>query len=315
MTVPRLSFARLLIANRGEIALRIIRAARKHGLETVSVLASDDRGARHADAADQCVHLSAGSGYRDIEALMQAVARSGADALHPGYGFLAETPELAEACRAAGVVFIGPAPETIRLMGNKSLARRAMSQAGLAVVPGYDGESQDDAHLAEEARRIGYPLMVKACAGGGGRGMRRVESPEQFAEALALARSEARQAFGDDRMLLERALDGARHIEFQLLADCFGRVVHLGERECSIQRRHQKLIEEAPAPGVDPGARRKIGENVVAAVRSVGYRGAGTVEMLLGPDGDWYFMEMNTRLQVEHPVTEAVSGEGLSAGS
>lgn len=311
MTAPRLSFRRLLIANRGEIALRIVRAAREHGLETVAVLAPDDGGSRHAVAADQCVHLPAGSGYSDIAALMQAVAKSGADALHPGYGFLAETPELAQACRSAKIVFIGPAPETIRLMGDKSLARQAMSRAGLAVIPGYDGEDQDDSHLAREARRVGYPLMIKACAGGGGRGMRRVESPELFDTALTLARSEARQAFGDDRVLLERAIDGARHIEFQLLADRFGQVIHLGERDCSIQRRHQKLIEEAPAPGVDPDTRRKIGESLVAAMKRVGYLGAGTIEMLLAPDGAWYFMEMNTRLQVEHPVTEAVFGEDI----
>ena len=303
--------SRLLIANRSEIALRIARAARAEGLQTIAIVAEDDAGAIHPSMMDWCVRLPHGAGYLDIDAVMAAARCAGADALHPGYGFLAENPALAQACEDAGLVFIGPAAETIRLMGDKARARQAMVRAGLPVIAGYDGENQDPGHLARQAAIVGYPLMIKARAGGGGRGLRRVDSAAEFDAALAAARAEGRVAFGDDSVLIERAIDGARHVEFQILADRYGKVIHLGERDCSVQRRHQKLIEEAPAPGVEPSTRERIGALVVRALASIGYLGAGTVEMLLAPDGTWMFMEMNTRLQVEHPVTEAITGEDL----
>ncbi len=304
-------FSRLLIANRGEIAIRIIRAARTLGLETVAVFEARDAKSPHVLAADCAVELDSPLGYRDIGSIIAAARSSGAELVHPGYGFLSENAAFAQACDASGLVFVGPAPETISLMGDKAAARRVMAGEGLPTVPGYDGPDQSDERLLQEAALLGFPLMIKARAGGGGRGLRRVASQADFPHELTASRNESRAAFGDDNVLLERAIDGARHIELQVLADRYGQVFHLGDRDCSVQRRHQKLIEEAPAPRLSAELRTQIAAKVVQALRSTGYCGAGTVEMLLAPDGQWFFMEMNTRLQVEHPVTELVTGEDI----
>jgi geranyl-CoA carboxylase alpha subunit len=309
-------FHKILIANRGEIALRILRSARALGYRTVAVYSSADAQARHALEADEAVCIGEplpAQSYLNIPALLQAARQTGADAIHPGYGFLAENEDFALACREAGLVFIGPSPEAIRAMGHKAEAKRWMQQAGVPCVPGYDGDDQSTERLIQEAQRVGYPVMIKATAGGGGRGMRKVDQPEAFAEALRSAQSEALNAFGSAQVLLERAIEEPRHIEIQIFADRHGHVVHLGERDCSVQRRHQKVIEESPSPAVSPALRERMGQTAVQAVQALGYEGAGTLEFLLDARGDFYFMEMNTRLQVEHPVTEAVTGLDLVA--
>ncbi len=308
------SFGKILIANRGEIVARVARTARRMGYATVAVHSDADAGAPFVAACDEAVGiggLGPADSYLRIDAIIEACRRSGADAVHPGYGFLSENAAFATACAQAGLVFIGPPPSAIEAMGDKAAARRRMAAAGVPCIPGYDGEDQDDQCLAAEAGRIGFPLMVKAAAGGGGRGMRRVHVPEELPGALASARSEAASAFGDGRLILERLLVGARHVEVQVFADGNGQVVHLFERDCSVQRRHQKVIEEAPSPAVDPALRERMGRAAGAAAAAVGYMGAGTVEFLLDADGGFHFMEMNTRLQVEHPVTEMITGLDL----
>ncbi|MFC7335468.1 acetyl/propionyl/methylcrotonyl-CoA carboxylase subunit alpha [Rhodocista pekingensis] len=307
-------FRTLLIANRGEIACRIIRTARRLGLATVAVHSDADAGARHVALADAAVRIGpapARESYLRIEAILDAARRTGADAVHPGYGFLSENAAFAEACAGAGLVFVGPPPAAIRAMGGKSEAKALMAAAGVPLVPGYHGEDQDGALLRAEAERIGWPVLIKASAGGGGKGMKVATGPEDFADQLASAKREALAAFGDDRVLIEKYLARPRHVEIQVFADAQGGCVYLFERDCSIQRRHQKVVEEAPAPGLDPALRRRMGEAAVAAARAIGYVGAGTVEFLLDQDGRFYFMEMNTRLQVEHPVTEMITGQDL----
>ncbi|QCI69204.1 acetyl-CoA carboxylase biotin carboxylase subunit [Phreatobacter stygius] len=307
-------FTSVLIANRGEIALRIMRTARRMGHGVVAVYSSADAGAQHVHAADRAVHIGEAlpsQSYLAIDRIIAAAKASGADAVHPGYGFLAENADFARACRAAGLVFIGPSPEAIDAMGNKAGAKTIMAGAGVPVVPGYQGADQGEARLAEEAARIGFPVMIKAVAGGGGRGMRLVPDAARFTDLLRSARSEAENAFGDPTVILERAIIDPRHIEIQVFGDRHGGAVHLGERDCSVQRRHQKLVEEAPSPVVSADLRARMGATAVKAVKALGYEGAGTLEFLLEPDGAFYFMEMNTRLQVEHPVTELITGLDL----
>jgi geranyl-CoA carboxylase alpha subunit len=304
----------LLIANRGEIARRIARTARRMGLRTIAVYSDADRDALHVREADAAVRIGAASpreSYLNSAAIIGAAARAGADAVHPGYGFLAENADFAQAVIDAGLTWVGPPPAVIRQMGDKAEAKRIARQARVPTIPGAEPEDQTDAGLMASAKTVGFPLMIKAAAGGGGRGMRRVQAESELAAALAAARSEAQHAFGDGRLLLERALDGARHIEVQVFADQHGNVVHLGERDCSVQRRHQKLIEESPSPAVDAALRAKLGDAAVALAKAVNYVGAGTVEFLLDASGQFHFMEMNTRLQVEHPVTELTSGADL----
>jgi 3-methylcrotonyl-CoA carboxylase alpha subunit len=306
-------FGKILIANRGEIACRIIATAGRLGIATVAVYSEADADARHVTLADEAHPIGpppARQSYLDVEAVLAAARASGAEAIHPGYGFLSENADFAEACAAAGVVFIGPPPAAIRAMGSKAAARMLMREAGVPIVPGYDGADQDPARLFDEARRIGFPVLIKASAGGGGRGMRIVPEAGAFAAALAAARREATSAFGDDQVLIERYLERPRHIEVQVFADRHGSVLSLFERDCSIQRRHQKIIEEAPAPGLAEKARDAIARAAIAAARAVGYVGAGTVEFVAAA-GQFHFIEMNTRLQVEHPVTEAVTGLDL----
>ncbi len=307
-------FSKVLIANRGEIACRVIRSCRARGLRTVAVVSEADRHALHARLADEAVEIGAApprESYLNIERLIQACKATGTQAVHPGYGFLSENAEFAEACAAAGLVFIGPPAEAIRLMGNKAEAKRRMREAGVPCIPGYDGTDQSDATLTREAEKIGLPLMIKAAAGGGGRGMRRVADFAELPAALASARSEAQSAFGSGELILEYALTAPRHVEVQVFADTQGNVIHLGERDCSIQRRHQKVIEEAPSPAVNHELRARMGEVAVQAARAIGYVGAGTIEFLLDTNGEFFFMEMNTRLQVEHPVTELITGLDL----
>ncbi|MFZ5492254.1 MAG: acetyl/propionyl/methylcrotonyl-CoA carboxylase subunit alpha [Pseudomonadota bacterium] len=307
-------FDTLLIANRGEIACRVIATARRLGIRTVAVYSDADAGARHVRLADAAVRLGpapAADSYLSMDAVLEAARVSGAQAIHPGYGFLAENAVFARRCAQAGLVFVGPPPEAIEAMGAKDAAKRLVVQADVPVVPGFDAPGADDAQLIEAAARVGYPLLVKAAAGGGGRGMRRVDSAAGLADAIASARREALAAFGDDALLLERYVTHARHVEVQVFADAYGRAVHLFERDCSVQRRHQKVVEEAPAPGLSDELRAAMGEAAVRAALAVGYRGAGTVEFLLAPDGAFHFLEMNTRLQVEHPVTEAITGLDL----
>ena len=307
-------FERLLIANRGEIACRIMRTARRLGLSTVAVYSDADRDAAHVAAADDAIHIGpapARDSYLDIGAILNAARRSGAQAVHPGYGFLSENAEFAEACRTEGIVFVGPSPEAIRAMGSKSAGKDILRGAGVPLVPGYHGEDQDLATLRRAAEEIGWPVLVKASAGGGGRGMRVVEAPDAFDAAVAGAKRESKAAFGDDRLLIEKYLDRPRHVEMQVFGDNHGNVVHLFERDCSIQRRHQKVIEEAPAPHFPEATRRSMAEAAVAAARAIGYSGAGTIEFLLDRSGSFYFIEMNTRLQVEHPVTELITGFDL----
>ena len=305
---------RLLIANRGEIVTRIARTARQMGIATVAVHSVADRASVHVTACDDAVSLgglAAADSYLRIDKLLAAARSSGADAIHPGYGFLSENAEFAAAVSAAGLVFVGPPPAAIDAMGDKARARRRMAAAGIAVVPGYDGDDQDPAILQHEADRIGYPVMVKAAAGGGGRGMRLVQSAPDLPDALRSAAAEAAKAFGDGRLILERAVVEPRHVEIQVFADSHGNVLHLGERDCSVQRRHQKVAEESPSPAVNAELRVRMGAAAVAVAREIGYVGAGTVEFLLDRAGHFYFMEMNTRLQVEHPVTECVTGLDL----
>jgi 3-methylcrotonyl-CoA carboxylase alpha subunit len=307
-------FSKILIANRGEIACRIIRTARRLGISTVAVYSEADRDAAHvafADAARAIGPAPARESYLDGEKIIAAALASGAEAIHPGYGFLSENAGLAEACAAADLVFIGPPAAAIRAMGGKSEAKALMARAGVPVVPGYHGDDQSAEKLAAEAGATGYPVLIKASAGGGGKGMRVAETPDEFAAALTGARREALASFGDDRMLIEKYLVRPRHVEVQVFADNHGNCVSLFERDCSIQRRHQKVVEEAPAPGLSADLRKRMGEAAVAAARAVGYSGAGTIEFLLDANGGFYFMEMNTRLQVEHPVTEFITGLDL----
>ena len=314
MTTVATPFHKVLIANRGEIALRVLRSAKALGYRTVAVYSTADARARHVLEADQAVCIGEPlprQSYLNIPALIEAARRSGADAVHPGYGFLAENEDFAAACRAAGLVFIGPSPEAIKAMGDKAGAKALMAAAGVPVIPGYQGEDQSAERLAAEAAKIGWPVMIKATAGGGGRGMRRVDHAEDFADALRSAQSEALSAFGDATVILERALIAPRHIEIQVFADRHGNAVHLGERDCSVQRRHQKVIEEAPSPAVSAELRARMGAVATKAVLAIGYEGAGTLEFLLDRHGEFFFMEMNTRLQVEHPVTEAITGLDL----
>jgi 3-methylcrotonyl-CoA carboxylase alpha subunit len=303
----------LLVANRGEIACRVMKSARRLGLTTIAVYSEADAEARHVALADeaQLIGLApAAESYLNIEAVIAAACAAGAEAVHPGYGFLSENADFAEACTAAGLIFVGPSPQAIRAMGSKIKAKEIMAKAGVPLVPGYHGADQSDEALAAAAEATGFPLLIKASAGGGGKGMRVVEAAEDFAEALAGARREALGAFGDAEVLLEKYLQRPRHIEIQVFADHQGAVVHLFERDCSLQRRHQKVLEEAPAPGIDPAERAAMGAAAVAAAKAIDYLGAGTVEFIVEA-GAFHFMEMNTRLQVEHPVTEMVTGIDL----
>jgi 3-methylcrotonyl-CoA carboxylase alpha subunit len=311
--------ASVLIANRGEIACRILRTARAMGLRTVAVYSDADRDALHVQLADDAVRIgpaSAAESYLNVDALKHAIRVTGAESVHPGYGFLAENADFAQAVEAAGATWIGPPPAAIRAMGSKAAAKARMADAGVPLVPGYHGDDQDPETLAREAEQVGYPLLIKASAGGGGKGMRVVERAGDFADQLAAAKRESKASFGDDRVLLERYLQKPRHIEVQVFADIHGNAVHLHERDCSPQRRHQKVLEEAPAPGMTPEKRAEMGQAAVAAAQAIGYVGAGTVEFIAeGEPGAeaFYFMEMNTRLQVEHPVTEAITGQDLVA--
>ena len=311
----------ILIANRGEIACRIIATAKAMGIRTIAVASEPDRDARHADMADAVVHIggdTAASSYLDQDKIIAAAKSQGADAIHPGYGFLSENPQFVDAVGQSGLIFIGPSADAIRAMGLKDQAKQLMANAGVPVVPGYDGEDQHDAVLESEAAKIGFPVMIKARAGGGGKGMRRVDAEADFIDALHATKREAINSFGDDHVLIEKYIAQPRHIEVQIFADHHGNIVHLFERDCSLQRRHQKVIEEAPAPGMTPEIRQAMTEAAITAARAIGYHGAGTVEFIvdgksdLRPDGFW-FMEMNTRLQVEHPVTEMITGFDLVA--
>ena len=306
-------FGSVLIANRGEIACRVIRTARRMGLRSIAVFSDADAGAAHVALADAAVRIgpaAAAESYLAIDRIIAAARRTGAEAIHPGYGFLSENADFAEACAAAGLVFVGPPAGAIRAMGSKSAAKALMEQAGVPLVPGYHGAEQDPAMLARAAAEIGYPVLIKASAGGGGKGMRVVRAPADFAAELDRARGEARAAFGDDRVLVEKYLTKPRHIEIQVFADSHGNVVSLHERDCSIQRRHQKIVEEAPAPLIDAAMRAAMGRAACDAARAINYVGAGTVEFI-AEDGAFHFMEMNTRLQVEHPVTEMITGIDL----
>lgn len=307
-------FDTLLIANRGEIACRVAATARRLGIRTVAVYSDADANARHVAACDIAVHIGGPeprASYLRADAILQAARDTGAKAIHPGYGFLSENEAFAEAAEQAGIAFVGPPASAIAAMGSKSAAKSLMEKAGVPLVPGYHGDNQDPQFLKEQADAIGYPVLIKASAGGGGKGMRVVESSGAFLDALASCQREAASSFGDDRVLIERYLQKPRHIEIQVFADTHGNCVYLFERDCSVQRRHQKVIEEAPAPGMTEERRRAMGEAAVAAARAVGYVGAGTVEFIAEPDGRFYFMEMNTRLQVEHPVTEMITGHDL----
>lgn len=307
-------FDTLLIANRGEIACRVAATARRLGIRTVAVYSDADANARHVAACDVAIHIGGPeprASYLRADAILQAARDTGAKAIHPGYGFLSENEAFAEAAEQAGIAFVGPPASAIAAMGSKSAAKSLMEKAGVPLVPGYHGDNQDPQFLKEQADAIGYPVLIKASAGGGGKGMRVVESSGAFLDALASCQREAASSFGDDRVLIERYLQKPRHIEIQVFADTHGNCVYLFERDCSVQRRHQKVIEEAPAPGMTEERRRAMGEAAVAAARAVGYVGAGTVEFIAEPDGRFYFMEMNTRLQVEHPVTEMITGHDL----
>jgi len=308
------TFRKILIANRGEIALRVMRSCRAMGIETVAVYSEADAHAPHVRFAGEAVHLGAApakESYLRIEKIIDAAERTGADAIHPGYGFLSENAEFAESCAAAGVVFIGPPPTAIQAMGLKSSARRLAAEAGAPVVPGYDGEDQSVETLRAQMIEIGFPVLIKASAGGGGKGMRVVRTKNAVDEAVGSARREAEKAFGDGSLLLEKYVEGARHVEVQILGDAHGNLVHLFERDCSLQRRHQKIVEESPSPAVNGELRRKMGDAAVNIGRAIGYTNAGTVEFILAPSGEFYFIEVNTRLQVEHPVTEMITGLDL----
>ena len=305
---------KILIANRGEIACRVMRTAHQLGYRTVAVFSDADRDAPHVRQADEAVHIGpspASASYLNIDAILGAAKLTGTDAVHPGYGFLSERAEFAEACVTAGLTFIGPPPAAIHAMGDKARAKRRMLEAGVPCVPGYLGDDQSEAALTSQAHALGLPLLVKAVAGGGGRGMRLVRDMTELAQALAGARREAQSSFGDGRLMLERLIEGGRHIEVQVFADALGHAVHLGERDCTSQRRRQKVIEEAPSPIVSPAMREAMGRDAVAAALAVGYVGAGTVEFIVDAELRHYFLEMNTRLQVEHPVTECITGLDL----
>ena len=307
-------FSKILIANRGEIAIRVMRTARKMGYATVAVYSEIDADSAHTDYADQSICIGpapAADSYLSIDKIISAAQTTGADAIHPGYGFLSENTHFAKACENAGIVFIGPPASAIELMGSKRLSKIAMLEHAVPCIPGYEGEQQDIDYLQQQASKVGFPLMIKASAGGGGRGMRIVHSLEDFSAQLNIAKAEAKSAFGNDEIILERAIVEPRHIEVQVFADQQGNVVHLGERDCSIQRRHQKIVEESPAPSVDNEFRSQLGEAAVRAAQSCNYVGAGTVEFLVDQNKKFYFLEMNTRLQVEHPVTEMVTGLDL----
>jgi len=307
-------FKKLLIANRGEIAIRIIRACHELGIRTVAVYSEADRESLHVRFADEDVCIGpppASSSYLDIPRIIAAAEITGAEAIHPGYGFLAENAEFAEICDRSEIVFVGPTPGQIRAMGDKATARRTMMAEGVPTVPGSEGEVADQLEASKLAREIGFPIMIKASAGGGGKGMRVANDLESFEKFFRQARNEAAAAFGDPGVYLEKLVDRPRHVEFQIFGDQHGRVVHLGERDCTIQRRHQKLIEEAPSPAVNPALREQMGAAAVKAARAIDYVGAGTVEFLLDEDGRFYFIEMNTRIQVEHPVTEVITGIDL----
>jgi len=307
---------KLLIANRGEIALRILRTCREMGIATVAVHSTVDRNALHVQLADEAVCVGeapSSRSYLNIPNILAAATSRGADAIHPGYGFLAENANFAEICQAHSITFVGPSPESIRAMGDKSTAKHTMQRVGVPTIPGSDGLLDTPETAARLAEAMGYPVMIKATAGGGGRGMRLVPSAEQLESLFRAAQGEAEAAFGNPGLYMEKFIDRPRHVEVQVLADRLGNVVHLGERDCSVQRRHQKLLEEAPSPGLSADLRQRMGDAAVAAARSIGYEGAGTVEFLLDRSGHFYFMEMNTRIQVEHPVTEMVTGIDLIA--
>ena len=307
-------FKKVLIANRGEIALRVIRACRELGIQTVAVYSEADRESLHVRFADDDVCIGpppSRDSYLRIPRLIAAAEITGADAIHPGYGFLAENAEFAETCAASNVTFIGPTADQIRVMGNKASARKTMLEVGVPIVPGTPGPVEDVDAALEFAKGIKFPVIIKASAGGGGKGMRVARDPDDFARSFQLARSEALSAFGNGDVYVEKYLERPRHIEFQIMGDKFGTVIHLGERDCSVQRRHQKLIEEAPSPAVTPQLRQAMGDAAVAGAKAINYVGAGTIEMLLDSDGSYYFMEMNTRIQVEHPVTEMLTGVDL----
>jgi geranyl-CoA carboxylase alpha subunit len=309
-------FTSVLVANRGEIACRVMRTARAQGYRTVAVYSDADAKAPHVLMADEAVHIGpspVNESYLVVANILAAAKASGAEAIHPGYGFLSENAAFAQACEDADLVFIGPRPDAIHLMGNKAEAKRRMIAAGVPCVPGYEGEDQSDATLLREGAKIELPLMVKAAAGGGGRGMRLVHKAEELANAIKLARAEAASAFGNGDLILEKAIIRPRHVEVQVFGDSHGTIVHLGERDCSVQRRHQKVVEEAPCPVMTESLREEMGAAAVAAAQSINYRGAGTVEFLLDEQGKFYFLEMNTRLQVEHPVTELITGLDLVA--
>ena len=307
-------FQKVLVANRGEIALRVIRACRELGIQTVAVYSEADRESLHVRFADDDVCIGpapARQSYLNIARIIAAAEITGADAIHPGYGFLAENAEFARICRASNITFIGPLPEQIEAMGDKASARRLAANAGVPTVPGSEGILESSEEALEVAEGIGFPVLIKASAGGGGKGMRIAREPDQFSQMFSLAQNEALAAFGNGAVYVEKFLDRPRHIEIQVMGDTHGRTVHLGERDCSIQRRHQKLIEESPSPAVDAALRAKIGAAAIKLASAIGYLGAGTLEFLLDPSGCFYFMEMNTRIQVEHPVTEMVTGFDL----
>ena len=307
-------FKKVLIANRGEIALRVIRACKELGVQTVAVYSEADRESLHVRFADDDVCIgppNSRDSYLRIPRLIAAAEITGADAIHPGYGFLAENAEFAETCVASNIAFIGPTADQIRVMGDKAAARKAMMAVGVPVVPGSPGPVEDSDEALEFAKEIGFPVIIKAAAGGGGKGMRVAKDVDDFARSFQLARSEALSAFANGDVYVEKYLARPRHIEFQILGDSHGNVIHLGERDCSVQRRHQKLIEEAPSPAVTPDLRKRMGDAAVAGAKAIDYVGAGTIEMLLDEDGSFYFMEMNTRIQVEHPVTEMLTGVDL----
>ena len=306
-------FEKILIANRGEIALRVHRACKEMGIHTVAIHSEADRNAMHVRLAEESVCVgpaSAAKSYLNIPAIITAAKITGAQAIHPGYGFLSENAKFAEIVEKSGITFIGPKPEHIRMMGDKITAKQAVMAAGIPVVPGSEGALTTEEQAFEAADKIGFPVLIKAAAGGGGRGMKVAETREDLSEAVATAQSEARAAFGDDAVYMERYLQTPRHIELQVIADSFGNVVHLGERDCSLQRRHQKVLEEAPSPALSAAERAAIGKVVVDAIRAIGYLGVGTIEFLW-EKGEFFFIEMNTRLQVEHPVTEAITGIDL----
>ncbi|RME50822.1 MAG: acetyl-CoA carboxylase biotin carboxylase subunit, partial [Deltaproteobacteria bacterium] len=309
-------FEKVLVANRGEIAVRVIRALRELGVSSVAVHSEADAGALHVQLADEAVSIGPPpprESYLAIETILEAARKTGAEAIHPGYGFLAENADFAQACHDAGITFIGPSPDAIRLMGNKVEARQTLQAAGIPLVPGTEGKAHDVAAITAEAEKMRYPLLVKAAAGGGGKGMRIVARPEELERAITAAMREAEAAFGDRSVYVERYIENPRHIEFQILADAHGHTIHLFERECSIQRRHQKIVEETPSTALTPELRERMGAAAVAVARAVGYVNAGTVEFLLDPEGTFYFLEMNTRIQVEHPITEMTTGVDLVA--